>query len=110
MPTVAVDREALFERLGKRYTDEEFDDVCFQFGVELDEVMTTAEASGLRQFGGGAAQSGAGDSVSVASASNKVLYYIATPANRTDLLCIEGIARGFNIFLGHIPPPVSPSA
>lgn len=98
MPTVAVDRDELFERLGRTYTEEEFDELCFQFGVELDEVMTEAEASAAR----GLSESATGGAI---SGAGRVLYYIAIPANRTDLLCIEGIARALNVFLGRIPDP-----
>jgi phenylalanyl-tRNA synthetase beta chain len=100
MPTVAVDRDELFERLGRTYTQEEFEDLCFQFGVELDDVLTEAEASaarGLTESTTGGAITGAG----------RTLYYIAMPANRTDLLCIEGVARALNVFLGKTPAPVS---
>lgn len=127
MPTVAVDRDDLFARLGRTYTDEEFDHVCFEFGVELDDVLTEAEAAAQRQFeaassagettaaaaagpvppkaaaASGGAASGAGGAVPPAG---RTLYYIAIPANRYDLLCIEGIARGFNVFLGRTPAPV----
>ena len=27
-------------RLGKEYTEEEFDELCFEFGIELDEVTS----------------------------------------------------------------------
>lgn len=37
MPTIAVDKAALFEALGQDYTTEEFDELCFDFGIELDE-------------------------------------------------------------------------
>lgn len=53
MPTVAVDKADLFERLGRHYcayllhywceyltvpaATEEFDHLCFEFGIELDE-------------------------------------------------------------------------
>lgn len=53
MPTVAVDKLDLFERLGREYSQsispfqditlhlpiatEEFDHLCFEFGIELDE-------------------------------------------------------------------------
>ncbi|KZZ94425.1 hypothetical protein AAP_01725 [Ascosphaera apis ARSEF 7405] len=37
MPTVTVDKAALFEKLGRTYTTEEFDELCFEFGIELDE-------------------------------------------------------------------------
>lgn len=101
MPTVAVDRDDLFARLGQTYTDAAFDELCFQFGVELDEVMTESEAASARALGApttaGAAKAENGD---------RVLYYIAVPANRYDLLCIEGIARALNIFLERMPVPV----
>jgi hypothetical protein len=127
MPTVAVDRDDLFARLGRTYTDEEFDHVCFEFGVELDDVLTEAEAAAQRQFEASSAASDvtAGASVATTAAAKgatasggassagpagvgggRTLYYIAIPANRYDLLCIEGIARGFNVFLGRIPAPV----
>ena len=35
------------------------------------------------------------------------MYVIAIPANRYDLLCLEGFARAIRIFLGVENPPVS---
>jgi len=103
MPTVAVDREDLFARLGRRYEEAEFDELCFEFGVELDDVMTESEAAGARALG---APSAAGAAAKAAAGGDRVLYYIAVPANRYDLLCIEGIARALNVFLGRMPVPV----
>jgi hypothetical protein len=37
MPTISVDKAALFKELGREYTTEEFDELCFEFGIELDE-------------------------------------------------------------------------
>ncbi len=37
MPTISVDKEDLYELLGRSYTTEEFDELCFEFGIELDE-------------------------------------------------------------------------
>jgi phenylalanyl-tRNA synthetase beta chain len=110
MPTVCVERAELFTRLGRVYTDEEFDELCFQFGIELDEVLTEdaaketrgPAAAGTVTEGAGAAGSSSGG----APAAARVLYYIAIPANRYDLLCIEGLARALNIFVGTIPAPV----
>lgn len=34
----------------------------------------------------------------------EVLYKIDIPANRYDMLCLEGIARALNTFLGRNPP------
>ncbi|GFZ12192.1 tRNA synthetase beta subunit family protein [Actinidia rufa] len=40
MPTVSVGRDRLFEALGRTYSQEEFEDLCFKFGIELDDVTT----------------------------------------------------------------------
>ena len=43
MPTVMVERADLFERLGlspATFSDKAFDELCFEFGIELDEVMS----------------------------------------------------------------------
>ena len=139
MPTVAVARDELYERIGLSlsYTVEEFEKLCFEFGVELDEVMDEAQAAEKRQReeaisedssnssapadsssnsssgSSSSSSSSSGGKAAAASASKggvkpsgRLLYYIATPANRPDLLCLEGIARGFNIFLGRVPVPV----
>jgi phenylalanyl-tRNA synthetase beta chain len=79
MPTVTVDREELFSRLGWRCSDEEFDEKCFEFGVELDDVQVEPK---------------------------RTLYHIAIAANRIDLLCTEGLARALKCFFSGAPPPV----
>ena len=38
-------------------------------------------------------------------ANDEVLYKIDIPANRYDMLCVEGIARALNIFRGTIAAP-----
>jgi len=43
MPTIAVDKNQFFAHLGRTYTDEEFDELCFEFGVELDEITSERE-------------------------------------------------------------------
>jgi len=96
MPTVSVVRDDLFEALGKSYTQEQFDELCFEFGIELDEVTSEAEMAAKEQ----------GDKVkSKKVLSDAVLYKIDIPANRYDLLCIEGIARALNIFTGRLETP-----
>lgn len=49
MPTISLVRDDLFASLGRAYTDEEFEDVCFAFGIELDEITTEAELAGKAQ-------------------------------------------------------------
>jgi phenylalanyl-tRNA synthetase beta chain len=41
----------------------------------------------------------------LAAASEEVIYKIDIPANRYDMLCLEGIARALNVFKGRVPPP-----
>ncbi|XP_015751339.1 PREDICTED: phenylalanine--tRNA ligase beta subunit-like [Acropora digitifera] len=83
MPTVDVRRDLLFKAIGKEYSDEEFEELCFDFGLELDEVITEGD-SGKDEV---------------------VTYKIEIPANRYDLLCLEGISRGIQIFMGKIKAP-----
>ena len=47
MPTLGVNRDDLFDALGQVYTEKEFDELCFEFGIELDEV--TSEANELEK-------------------------------------------------------------
>ena len=44
MPTIPVERDALFKYLEKEYTEEAFDQLCFDIGVELDEVTSAEDA------------------------------------------------------------------
>ena len=37
MPTVKVYKNELMSELGENFTDKEFDQLCFDFGIELDE-------------------------------------------------------------------------
>lgn len=85
MPTIPVDKQDLFDLLGRSYTTEEFDELCFEFGIELDED-TTEECKG----------------------DERPQFKIEVPANRYDMLCIEGIAQALNEFLGKkLSPQVS---
>ncbi|EED20081.1 phenylalanyl-tRNA synthetase, beta subunit [Talaromyces stipitatus ATCC 10500] len=83
MPTVSVDKAALFKELGRDYTTEEFDELCFEFGIELDEDTTNQERPD----------------------NEPPQLKIDIPANRYDLLCFEGIALMLNVFLGRKPFP-----
>ena len=54
MPTISVGRDALFALLGKTYTEDEFQDLCFEYGIELDEciedeVKTTKTRAGAEE-------------------------------------------------------------
>ncbi len=87
---MSVSRDRLFAHLGRSYTDHEFDELCFEFGVELDDVTsgkieaTKSETCHLTD-------------AQIASLSDEVIYKIDVPANRYDLLCIEGISRSLRV-------------
>ena len=87
MPTVVVNRDALFKAIGQTFTDEEFDNLCFEFGIELDEVTSEKEMFQNEQKKEGE------------HLSSEVLYKIEVAANRYDLLCLEGLALALRIFL-----------
>jgi len=98
MPTVAVDRDQFYAHLGRTYTEEEFDVLCFDFGVELDEVTSEREEA-LKSSTAKLSKE------QIASLSENVIYKIDVPANRYDLLCVEGLCRGLRIFLGDQEAP-----
>ncbi|KEP61270.1 UNVERIFIED_CONTAM: phenylalanine--tRNA ligase, beta subunit protein [Hammondia hammondi] len=75
MPTVSVPRDELFRRLGRTYSVHEFEELCFEFGIELDEVVEPGK-----------------------DGSTETIYKIEVPANRYDLLCTEGISRALYAF------------
>ncbi|TDH65792.1 uncharacterized protein CCR75_009280 [Bremia lactucae] len=97
MPTVGVKRDELFAAMGQTYTEEEFDALCFEFGIELDDVTSEKQ---LKQ------RETKGQSKDHSAHSDAVIYKIDVPANRYDLLCIEGIARALRIFQEKERPPV----
>ena len=90
MPTITVIKADLFETIGKTFTDAEFDEVCFEFGVEIDDVTTETI-----------------EFVADGTKKDCEVYIIAIPANRYDLLCIEGFARAVKVFLQLGKAPVS---
>ena len=40
MPNITLIRDDLFAMIGRSYTDEQFDELCFEFGVEVDDIET----------------------------------------------------------------------
>uniref|UniRef100_A0A182WVZ0 Phenylalanine--tRNA ligase beta subunit n=1 Tax=Anopheles quadriannulatus TaxID=34691 RepID=A0A182WVZ0_ANOQN len=95
MPTVGVKRDLLFKALGKTYTDDEFQKFCFEFGLELDEVTTEKQMITKEQ----------GLVEAAKDASEEIIYRIDIPANRYDLLCLEGLVMGLQVFMGKIKFP-----
>lgn len=98
MPTLSVEKEVLFRHIGKSYTDEAFDELCFEFGIELDEITSAREE---------AAKAAAGklSKKQLSEYSAAVIYKIDMPANRYDLLCVEGLSRALRIFSGDLDAP-----
>uniref|UniRef100_A0A8C9AUY8 Phenylalanine--tRNA ligase beta subunit n=1 Tax=Prolemur simus TaxID=1328070 RepID=A0A8C9AUY8_PROSS len=76
MPTVSVKRDLLFQGLGRTYSE------C--------QPRTSKEQGNVKAQG----------------ASDVVLYKIDVPANRYDLLCLEGLVRGLQVFKERIKAPV----
>ncbi|KAJ1749507.1 phenylalanine--tRNA ligase subunit beta [Coemansia sp. RSA 1821] len=94
MPTIYVDKEELFEYLGNQFNTEAFRELCFEFGIELEE--DTSEKGELAE-------------------GERAQLKIDIPANRYDLLCIEGLTRALGVFLGrdsikhyHVTPTSNP--
>jgi len=70
-----------------RYTTEEFETLCFEFGIELDEDTSNSERP------------------IVNGKQEPPQLKIEIPANRYDMLCFEGIALMLNIFREKMPLP-----
>jgi phenylalanyl-tRNA synthetase beta chain len=82
-------KKELFAKIGREFTDEEFENLCFEYGVEV-EFGTGAEMEMNRVDGDGTA----------IDISKEMVYKIEVAANRYDLLCVEGIAAAFRCYLG----------
>lgn len=90
MPTISVNRDLLFKNLGKVYTDQEFDELCFEFGIELDDVVVEPVEKTEENKD---------------EPNEETIYKIDIPANRYDLLCIEGLSRALLVYLEKIKTP-----
>ncbi|KAL3862124.1 hypothetical protein ACJMK2_008114 [Sinanodonta woodiana] len=78
MPTITVNCQELFTGLGKEYTLQEFDELCFEFGLEVDEFEEKNDQGQMEV--------------------DKTKFKVEVPANRYDLLCVEGLIRALSIF------------
>lgn len=107
--TLAVARNYLHKLLGREYSQEDFEKLCFEFGIELDDVTSQKEMY-LREHAksgpAAAAATGAAgvDKQKLDALSDEVIYKIDTPANRYDLLSAEGMALALKVFLGSMKP------
>ncbi|KAJ1964666.1 phenylalanine--tRNA ligase subunit beta [Dipsacomyces acuminosporus] len=84
MPTVTIDKKDLFDYLDNKYNTDQFRELCFEFGIELEE--DTSEEGELAE-------------------GERAQLKIDIPANRYDLLCFEGLSRALGIFLGREKTP-----
>lgn len=99
MPTLSVEKELLYAHMGRTYTDEAFDELCFEFGIELDDITSEREEASKSARGKLSKQQ-------LEQYSDAITYKIDMPANRYDLLCVEGLSRALRIFLGDMEAPV----
>ena len=88
-------RDELFKAIGKTFTEEEFEDLCFEYGLEV-EFGNGVEMNMQRLNPGG-------EDVDM---SKVMVYKIEVPANRYDLLCLEGIATALRCYLSNEKAPV----
>ncbi|PVV04981.1 hypothetical protein BB560_000505 [Smittium megazygosporum] len=72
---------------------EEFEDLCFTFGIELEEDTSDLLESDLEKL-----------SLDSNATPERAQLKIDIPANRYDLLCFEGISRALAVFLGKEKP------
>jgi len=85
----------LVKALGAEQAEQDkFEDLCFDFGLELDDVTSDAEIA-AKERGAEAAK----------GMSTRVQYKVDVPANRYDLLCLEGLVRALKVFKGHMEAP-----
>mmetsp|Transcript_32995 Transcript_32995/g.83761 ORF Transcript_32995/g.83761 Transcript_32995/m.83761 type:complete len:629 (-) Transcript_32995:143-2029(-) len=94
MPVVGVYEDVLSQALGG-IDEHSFDALCFEFGLELDDVTSDFEIA-CKERGKLAAE----------GLSKRVIYKVDIPANRYDLLCVEGVVRALSIFKGTLKTPV----
>ncbi|KAH7698440.1 FRS-2 protein, partial [Aphelenchoides avenae] len=83
MPTIGVKKRLLDEALGESYTEAQIDELCFAYGLELDDVVREKGDNGV----------------------DEETYKIEIPANRYDLLCVEGLTRALLIFQEKMKAP-----
>jgi phenylalanyl-tRNA synthetase beta chain len=119
MPTVALERDKLFANLGVlgAYDDDAFEHLCFEFGIELDEITSLAEIRKKdrgnkgeeeeeEEEGKARADQKNDDQKNDEAGEDAVVYKIDIPANRYDLLCMEGLVRALLVFQGKLSAPV----
>ncbi|CUS12834.1 unnamed protein product, partial [Tuber aestivum] len=100
MPTVSVSKYDLYEALGQQYTTEEFDELCFEFGIELDEDVQLTHFPIISYL-----PTLETEDDPDRPKDEPPQLKIEIPANRYDMLCHEGISLMLNIFRGRASIP-----
>ncbi|KAI3380593.1 hypothetical protein SNEBB_002948 [Seison nebaliae] len=90
MPIISINKNELCSRLNINYDDEEFEKECFDFGLELDDVTSERQIKKL--------ESSHLTNEELANYSDETIYKVELPANRYDLLCLEGLSRSLALF------------
>ncbi len=86
MPCVNIARAKLCAAIGLDFSKVDFEKLCFEFGIELDDEMFEPNDAGVLE----------------------AVWKVEIPANRYDLLCVEGLARAIRVFLRLEETPVCP--
>lgn len=91
MPVVNVNKDEFFKMMGRSYTEEELDQLCFAYGLEYD-----GETSQRKMI---AKEHGVDINSADANASEETLIRIEVAANRYDLLSVEGLIMSLRTFI-----------
>jgi len=83
MPTISVKKRLLDEFLGKSYSEQELDEICFDYGLEVDDIVKEKNDAGVEEE----------------------VFKIEIPANRYDLLCVEGLTRALKVYRKEMNTP-----
>uniref|UniRef100_A0A0K8TNN3 Phenylalanine--tRNA ligase beta subunit n=1 Tax=Tabanus bromius TaxID=304241 RepID=A0A0K8TNN3_TABBR len=89
MPTISVYRDDLSSYLEHDFTDDEYRQLLFDYGLELDEITSAKQLMSEGNEG----------ELATDDISDDVIYKIDIPANRYDLLCLEGLGMAMKAFL-----------
>jgi len=82
MPTIGLKKRFLDSALGSKHSREELEEILFNYGLELDDIETLN-----------------------IDKEEDYVYKIEVPANRYDLLCMEGLGQALRVFKGIEKPP-----
>ncbi|CAG9533290.1 unnamed protein product [Cercopithifilaria johnstoni] len=102
MPIIGIKKSVIDRYMGRVYTQKEFENLLFDYGLELDEVISEKAIAQKEQ----GLTMGEKDVNEVCEVCDEEIYKIELPANRYDLLCIEGLSRALRIFRNEMKPPI----